>query len=129
VATTDYQLIKVQEMDVHNDDDAARVPRTFEVEARGSLIDRCITGDVLCVVGVVKARMTAAPRYGGGGGGGKKNEAGLHSLYVVANRYTSISQFSFSFLGPSHSHPIPTLVTNITPSDPSQSLLSGPTAW
>jgi len=87
VTTSDYQLVKVQELDAHMSDEAARVPKTFEVEVRGSLIDRCITGDTLCVVGIVKARVTSAPRWGGGG---KKNETGLHSLYVVANSLSAI---------------------------------------
>lgn len=34
---------------------AARVPRTLEVEVRDTLVNTCVPGDLLCVVGVVKA--------------------------------------------------------------------------
>ena len=34
---------------------AARVPRTVEVEVMGSLVNTCIPGDLLTVVGIVKA--------------------------------------------------------------------------
>ena len=33
---------------------AARVPRTIEVEVRESLVNTCVPGDLLCVVGIVK---------------------------------------------------------------------------
>ena len=49
---TDYQRIKLQEQDSNNA--GSRIPRTFEVEVRGSLVNLCITGDLLTVVGIVK---------------------------------------------------------------------------
>lgn len=81
VMASDYQRIKIQEIDAL--EEAARVPRTFDVEVRGDLVNICIPGDVLRVVGVVKAMQNDAPRGGGGRGGGK--ESGLHQLYLVAN--------------------------------------------
>ncbi len=33
---------------------AARVPRTLEVEVRDTLVNTCVPGDLLCIVGVVK---------------------------------------------------------------------------
>ena len=51
----------------------------------------CIPGDVLRLVGIVKAMQNDAPRGGGRaggggrGGGGVSAESGLHQLYVVAN--------------------------------------------
>lgn len=53
VKTNDYQRIKLQELDTI-DDDVARIPRTFEVEVRGSLVNTTIPGDLLCVTGIVK---------------------------------------------------------------------------
>lgn len=72
VNTSDYQMIKLQEVtdqdkisstdqDAHHqgaDADLAksncRVPRTFEIEVRGNLIDQCMTGDKIYVVGILK---------------------------------------------------------------------------
>lgn len=75
IVLTDYQRIKVQEME---DREAARaqagttpagdpseasshggynprVPRTFDIEVRGAhLVDQCVAGDVLLCVGEVK---------------------------------------------------------------------------
>jgi DNA replicative helicase MCM subunit Mcm2 (Cdc46/Mcm family) len=58
----DYQRIKLQEQDNRNA--GSRIPRTFEVEVRGSLVNLCITGDIVAVVGIVKTIQvrSAAPR-------------------------------------------------------------------
>ena len=81
VVATDYQRIKLQEVDGRDDRFAdmegssfppapsetgepsvgtsmvgpSRVPRTFEVELRGDhLVDRCISGDLVVCVGEIK---------------------------------------------------------------------------
>ena len=74
--TSDYQMIKVQEIEedltasghcFQRDDNcgqtdavqsssssSCRIPRTFELEAREDLIDVCKTGDKIYVVGTLK---------------------------------------------------------------------------
>jgi DNA helicase MCM8 len=77
VLASDYQRVKLQELDSY-DDDIARVPRTFDVEFRGNLVDCCISGDVIDVVGIVKT-FQAAKTFA------RNTEAGLHQLYILAN--------------------------------------------
>jgi hypothetical protein len=74
VTTGDYQRVKITELDEVSQREAsayvaqpsgdmaaavaasaARVPRTIEVEVRDTLVNTCVPGDLLCVVGVVKA--------------------------------------------------------------------------
>ena len=76
VTTSDYQRVKLTELDevaqqeiqgVHGSTDStsaaaasiaaatARVPRTLEVEVRDSLVNTCVPGDLLSVVGIVKS--------------------------------------------------------------------------
>jgi DNA helicase MCM8 len=56
--TEDYQRIKLQEVEQEQagrgGPSSARVPRTFEVEVRASLVNLCIPGDLITVVGIVK---------------------------------------------------------------------------
>ncbi len=64
--TSDYQRVKLTELDEISQSeqagatagtgaqDTARVPRTLEVEVRGTLVNTCVPGDLLCVVGIVK---------------------------------------------------------------------------
>ena len=78
VKTSDYQRVKLTELDDQLDgaaaaapeperqgdarggastaaaSSAARVPRTIEVEVRDTLVNTCIPGDLLCIVGIVK---------------------------------------------------------------------------
>lgn len=68
VKTGDYQRVKLTELDEIAQPDfaggdseavaamasAARVPRTLEVEVRDTLVNTCVPGDLLCIVGVVK---------------------------------------------------------------------------
>mmetsp|Transcript_17029 Transcript_17029/g.23413 ORF Transcript_17029/g.23413 Transcript_17029/m.23413 type:complete len:743 (+) Transcript_17029:535-2763(+) len=102
----DYQRIRLQELDStvmshDGENTGARIPRTFEVEARGSLVNLCIPGDVLTVVGTVqtiqmdvfKARRRGEGFGSSGGGrggwggraGAVDKESGLHQLYLLAN--------------------------------------------
>ena len=81
----------------------SRMPRSFEIEVRDSLVNLCIPGDLISVVGVVKATQVDAPkpmRFGGGGGGrgggrgggggGGYSESGLHQLYLLVNSMVCI---------------------------------------
>lgn len=66
--TGDYQRVKLTELDeiaapelTAGDSEAtaamasaARVPRTLEIEVRDTLVNTCVPGDLLCIVGVVK---------------------------------------------------------------------------
>ncbi len=68
----------------------ARAPRTLDVEIRGGLVNCCIAGDLVRIVGIVKTMQMEIPRsmrWGGGGPGGKNmiRESGLHQLYVLTN--------------------------------------------
>jgi len=83
VRTTDYQVIKIQEID-NSGDHSGTMPRTLDVEVRSSLVDRCIPGDVVRIVGVVRAMQTEAPRSTHGKNKVQK-ESGIHKLYIMAN--------------------------------------------
>jgi hypothetical protein len=82
VQTSDYQRVKLTELDevMQSDEQlsnlngssggsgngvsdrtmaavafaATRVPRTLEVEMRDTLVNTCVAGDLLCIVGIVK---------------------------------------------------------------------------
>jgi DNA replicative helicase MCM subunit Mcm2 (Cdc46/Mcm family) len=56
------QRVKLTEVDDMHSEEGARVPRSVEVEVRGTLVNTCVAGDVLCVVGAVRALQTDAPR-------------------------------------------------------------------
>lgn len=58
------------------------------------MLDRCIPGDVVEVVGVLKSMQTDVGyvRRGGGGKGGAGAESGIHQLYILANSLTSLSK-------------------------------------
>ena len=106
----DYQRVKLQEIEEETyyytgEDDteaaaagggsavtAGRAPRTFEMELRGSyLLDSCIPGDVVRVVGVLKSLQTEGGGQRRGRGGGIA-ESGLHQLYLLANSLTVCSK-------------------------------------
>jgi DNA replicative helicase MCM subunit Mcm2 (Cdc46/Mcm family) len=67
IRTVDFQRIKLSELDrmssgnedqcddENNDNNLARIPKTLEIEIRSSLVNTCIVGDVINVVGIVKA--------------------------------------------------------------------------
>lgn len=80
---SDYQRIKLQEIEEEEVEMTtnARIPRTFDIEARADLIDKCICGDVVQVVGVVKTMQIEPMR----GARGNQKESGLHIIYMVAN--------------------------------------------
>ncbi len=59
VVTTDYQTIKLTEVDSHTDD-TSRMPRSFEVEVRDTLVNVCIPGDLVRVVGLIKTSQVSS---------------------------------------------------------------------
>ncbi len=110
----DYQRIKLSEIEVIDDpmpsnnqsdafaseenrrddftanhEDIARIPKSFDIELREFLVNTCIVGDVIRIVGIVKAMQLDAPRYSkwGNGSGGKKGavESGISQLYILAS--------------------------------------------
>ena len=89
--TCDFQKLKVQELEMV-EDDVARIPRCFDVEVRHDLINMCIPGDIVKIVGVIKTIQNEAPRNFKG----NKRESGLHTLYLVANSLVKIKKTSTS---------------------------------
>jgi DNA helicase MCM8 len=53
--TIDFQTIRVQEIMGADAADAGRIPRSVECELTDDLVDSCIPGDVVTLVGIVKA--------------------------------------------------------------------------
>ena len=79
---TDYQRVKIQEID-NGLADAGRVPRTVEVElSDDSLVDTCIPGDLITVVGIVK---TINASHAAGKVGKRAATSSLFLLYIQAN--------------------------------------------
>lgn len=107
MSVQDYQIIRLQEVstllaassdtttsgargDGDGDGAASRVPKCIEVEARGFNVNCCSTGDIIQVVGVVRA----APDISGNVSTSSftqrrkssiRLEAGVHQLQVLAN--------------------------------------------
>ena len=104
-STRDWQKLRLQEVPEPGaadalaalgaaDDSYGRVPRTAEVELTDDLIDCCVPGDHLEVVGIVKSM--EVPNDGGSGrfGGGSNRPRCMYVLYVeaVSVRNTRSSQ-------------------------------------
>lgn len=71
-------------------DESTRIPKTLEVEIRGNLVNTCIPGDVVRIVGIVKAMQQEASRgmkWSSGKAGSSRgfHESGLHSFYILAS--------------------------------------------
>jgi len=71
--------------------DAGRVPRTVEIELIADLVDACIPGDLVTVVGVVKS-VNSDLKSGKSGKRAMANS--LFLLYVEANSITNSRQRS-----------------------------------
>jgi DNA helicase MCM8 len=80
VVTSDYQKIKIQELDTENDGEAARVPRTFDLEVYDALVDTCICGDIVEAIGEIKTFQADVSRSFHG-----NKESAIHQLYMLAN--------------------------------------------
>jgi DNA helicase MCM8 len=76
--TIDWQVMRIQEIVSTDQQDQGRIPRTIECEVTDDLVDCCIPGDAVTLVGTVKARRTDVP-----GGRGKKQS--LFMLYLDVN--------------------------------------------
>jgi len=77
--------VKVQEVD-NSLADAGRVPRTVEVELTQGLVDSCIPGDVVTIVGIVKS---VNADHAAGKAGKRAASNSLFLLYVSANSVTN----------------------------------------
>lgn len=95
--TSVYQHIRLTEMskslDLSLEDSAARIPRSLDVEIRGHLVNTCMPGDIIKVVGVVRTlqvQLDRAARWAtkGTSDGTGRRESGLHELYILANSIT-----------------------------------------
>ncbi len=111
IRTVDFQRIKLTELDViskeivkennrnsiydpdqphsFHEEEIARIPKTMEVELRSSLVNTCIVGDVVKIVGMVKVMQV--PTYGAMRYGGKKGatmESGINQFYILASTIT-----------------------------------------
>lgn len=102
--TPRIQVLRLQEALL--DDDSARLPRTFDVECRGDVVNqvtrrtwhrnrisylpyyaKCIPGDLVSVVGIIKT-MAADPSKGPRGG----KDSGIQQLYMVANSVVKLDK-------------------------------------
>jgi len=75
--TLDWQKIRVQEVMEVDDLDQGRIPRTIDVEVTEDLVDCCIPGDIVTVVGIVKAIKSEIS--------GKDRNRVVYVLYIEAN--------------------------------------------
>jgi len=79
--TVDYQKVKIQETD-NSLAEAGRVPRTVEVELVKGLVDSCIPGDLVTIVGVVNS---VKSDHAAGKAAKGKAVTSLYVLYLAAN--------------------------------------------
>ncbi|MQL79609.1 hypothetical protein Taro_012045 [Colocasia esculenta] len=81
VAHMDFSCAKLQEILKSGSHEEGRVPRTVECELTEDLVDSCIPGDVVTVMGIIKV----INNYMDVGGGKSKNKnQGLYYLYLEA---------------------------------------------
>lgn len=80
--TTDWQKIRVQELQEKNNDpsfrEEGRMPRTIDAELFSDLIDDCIPGDVVTVCGIVRVLTVERNGY-------NRNAKCLYYMYLEAN--------------------------------------------
>ncbi|KAI4300231.1 hypothetical protein L6164_033629 [Bauhinia variegata] len=79
--TIDFQKIRIQELLKPEDHEEGRMPRTVECELVQDLVDACIPGDVVTVVGIVRGINTYMDI---GGGKSKNRNQGFYYLYLEA---------------------------------------------
>ncbi len=92
--TVDFQTIRIQEkMDPgpNAQGEAARVPRTLEVELLADLVDSVSPGDVVLVTGQVKVVSTDEAAGKHVSTGGKMGANPMYLLYLGANAITKVS--------------------------------------
>ncbi|GMH34114.1 hypothetical protein BSKO_01948 [Bryopsis sp. KO-2023] len=79
----DWQKIRVQEILGADKQEEGRIPRTVEVELTNDLVDCCVAGDVVTVLGLVKVINTEANGGGKLSRGSKQSDC-LFLLYLEA---------------------------------------------
>ncbi|CAD7699627.1 unnamed protein product [Ostreobium quekettii] len=87
--SVDWQKIRIQEVrnrDKH--DEEGQIPRTVEVELAEDLVDSCIAGDIVTVVGKVKVINTEPHTAGAKAKGGQRAHC-LFLLYIEAVSITN----------------------------------------
>ncbi|CAA6656870.1 unnamed protein product [Spirodela intermedia] len=77
----DFQKIRLQEISKSGSHEEGRVPRTVECELTEDLVDSCIPGDIVTVMGIIKVINTYMDL---GGGKSKSKNQGLYYLYLEA---------------------------------------------
>ena len=84
----DFQKVTLQEApdvtDLNADLQYGRVPRTIEVELFDDLVDSCVPGDALKVLGIVKSVEVEGGRGGGGFGGKGKGQRNEYNFFIEA---------------------------------------------
>lgn len=93
ITTIPFQRVKLQELDDYEESESVvRVPRTFEVEVRGDLVNLCQVGDMVKVIGIIKTMQIDIQRQT------KEfvKDGGLYQLYLVANSLCRVSNKSMS---------------------------------
>ncbi|KAM7531773.1 hypothetical protein LguiB_035183 [Lonicera macranthoides] len=87
----DFQKIRIQELVKSEHHEEGRVPRTVECELAEDLVDACIPGDVVTVIGIIRVLNNYMDI---GGGKSKSKNQGLYYLYLdVVSIKSSKSQY------------------------------------
>jgi hypothetical protein len=78
----DYQMLKLQEDESLSSTTAGRTPRHIELEVTNELVNECVAGDHVKVVGVIKAVNSAVKS---GRVGKRATETSTYHLHMVVN--------------------------------------------
>lgn len=82
--TSFYQRVRLQEIENDiKDINAGKMPKCIDVEIRDDLIDKCISGDVVTICGMLKTEIQNDTRSYGKGKA--NNNTGLYSSFIDAN--------------------------------------------
>jgi DNA helicase MCM8 len=101
IKTIDFQRIKLSELDNYEQksadsvaEEVAKIPKTFEIELRESLVNTCLAGDIVRIVGMVKVMQVEGTRSyqknSGGKGGRVTMESGINQFYILGNSITCL---------------------------------------
>jgi len=85
VTTVDVQTVRLQECGEEMKD-PGRIPRSLECEMTEDLVDTCLPGDIVTVVGIVRVAVAPSEQ-----GGMKSSSAGTASLYLLYLSAVSVS--------------------------------------
>ncbi|GLT79312.1 hypothetical protein SLA2020_508050 [Shorea laevis] len=89
----DFQKIRLQELLKSEDHEEGRVPRTVECELTEDLVDACIPGDVVTVMGIIRVINNYMDI---GGGKSKSRNQGFYYLYIEAVSIKNSKSLSIS---------------------------------